>query len=86
MTAVAVTAELFRAVNDRIRELERFWAGEHDFVCECSDESCVEVIRMTSEEYEALRAKPTQFAMLPGHEVHPGGALPNARYVVVNYG
>lgn len=82
MTGVAVTAELFRAVNDRIRELERA-AGEHNFVCECSDEGCVQVMRMTSVEYEALRAEPTQFAVLPGHEVDTEGVARDARYVVV---
>jgi hypothetical protein len=52
-------------------------------VCECSDEGCVQVMRMTSVEYEALRAEPTQFAVLPGHEVDTEGVARDARYVVV---
>ncbi len=63
--------ELFRAVNERIRELEGGWlVDEYDFICECEDASCMRVLRMTAEQYEALRADPACFAVLPGHE-HP---------------
>ena len=60
---------LFRAVNDRIRELEGHRAvGDYDFVCECEDDTCTSVVRMTADQYEALRAAPNQFVVLPGHE------------------
>lgn len=63
---------LFREVNERLEELGRRTGtadGGLDFVCECADESCTERITLTLPEYEAVRADPRQFAVLPGHEV-----------------
>jgi hypothetical protein len=60
---------LFRAVNERIRELEGDRTiGDYDFVCECGDDTCTSVMRMTADEYETVRAMPDQYAVLPGHE------------------
>ena len=59
---------LCRSVNERILELERSWGSEHDFICECEDATCTQVMRMNAEEYEAVRVDPEQFAVLPGHE------------------
>lgn len=59
----------FRAVNDIVRDLDRDRiAGVHDFVCECQDETCTRVLRMTGAEYDALRADTDCFAVLAGHE------------------
>lgn len=59
----------FRAVNDIVRDLDRDRvAGVHDFVCECQDETCARVLRMTGAEYDALRADGDCFAVIPGHE------------------
>ncbi len=63
-----VSSALFRAVNERIRELAAAWGGEYDFICECDDGACLRVLRLTEAEYEALRAYPDRFAVLPGHE------------------
>jgi hypothetical protein len=65
---------LFREVNERVAEVaEQFLAGETpaaiNFSCECADGGCVETIAMTVDEYEAVRAKATQFAVVPGHVV-----------------
>ena len=62
---------LFRAVNECIRELAEELLGEYSFVCECDDETCMRVVRMTVEEYEALRQTTAAFAVIPGHE-QPG--------------
>jgi hypothetical protein len=60
---------LFREVNERIRELEGHGSvGEYDFVCECADDACTSVIRLTAEQYEAVRSDASAFAVLPGHE------------------
>lgn len=64
----ATTSELFRSVNERIRELAGTWPGTHDFVCECEDEGCTRVLRLTEAEYESLRTEAGLFAVLPGHE------------------
>jgi Domain of unknown function (DUF1918) len=63
-------SELCRSVNERIRDLEGMRLREYDFVCECEDHACTQVMRMTANEYETLRSDSRQFAVLPGHE-HP---------------
>jgi hypothetical protein len=63
---------LFREVNEHVAEVaEQFMSGERtvEFSCECGDGACVEKIAMTVDEYQAVRAKPTQFAVVPGHEL-----------------
>jgi hypothetical protein len=63
---------IFREVNERVRETHETFdvlSGEAEFVCECGAASCVERIRMRLGEYEQVRAEPTQFAIVPGHEV-----------------
>jgi hypothetical protein len=60
---------LLREVNERIRDLEHGRAsGLYDLVCECGDDTCTAVMRMTAEEYEAVRSEPGTYAVLPNHE------------------
>jgi hypothetical protein len=66
-----LVSDLFRAVNERIRELREPATGECDFVCECNDEDCMHVMHMTIPEYDSARSDPEQFAVLPGHQL-PG--------------
>src|SRR4051794_37629320 len=40
------------------------------FFCECGDATCRAHMQLTGAEYEAVRADPTHFAVLPGH-IHP---------------
>ena len=62
-------APFARAINEKIHELEGDWVGgEYDFVCECDDAECTRVIRISSSEYDTLRARPGQFAVLHGHQ------------------
>jgi hypothetical protein len=63
---------IFREVNERVRETHETFdvaSGEAEFVCECGTASCVERIRMTLAQYEQVRAEPTQFVVVPGHEM-----------------
>jgi hypothetical protein len=66
---------MFRAINDRIRELaNRFGhiGGEAlEFVCECADETCVERVTLTLSQYDDVRAIPARFVVVPGHEATP---------------
>jgi hypothetical protein len=39
-----------------------------EFLCECGHVECVEHIELTREEYEEVRAEPTHFVLMPGHE------------------
>jgi hypothetical protein len=61
---------LFREVNERIEELGLVLSPLM-FVCECLDTACSESLPLTRDEYEAIRADPSQFVVLPGHAV-PG--------------
>jgi hypothetical protein len=61
-------SELFRALNERIHELGVSAKGRFNLVCECGDDRCAQVLRMTPHEYESLRSHPAWFALLPGHE------------------
>jgi hypothetical protein len=66
---------MFRTINERIRELAgRFQHAPADslaFVCECADETCVERVHLTAEQYDDVRAIPARFVVVPGHEATP---------------
>ena len=66
---------MFRAINERIRELAgRFEQAADEpiaFVCECADETCVERVPLTVQQYDDIRAIPARFAVVPGHEATP---------------
>jgi hypothetical protein len=64
------TETLFREVNEAVQVY--FRVGDHtegQFVCECSDPTCVEKVRLTQGQYADVRAHPTRFFLVPGHEV-----------------
>lgn len=60
---------IFREVNERIEELARPWSDDMEVFCECADPECTETMTVSVEKYEAVRAHPTWFFVLPGHEV-----------------
>jgi hypothetical protein len=65
---------VFRAINERIRELARRFEVEGEpvaFICECADETCVEKVSLTVDQYDELRALPARFVVVPGHEATP---------------
>jgi hypothetical protein len=65
---------LFREVNERVAEVAANFievettSDPVEFTCECGRADCSEPIAMTVVEYEAVRAVPTRFAVIPGHE------------------
>jgi 5-bromo-4-chloroindolyl phosphate hydrolysis protein len=64
---------LFRAVNEQIKTINDAVAtltGSFAISCECADTNCIETLELSPEQYEAVRAEPRQFAVLPGH-VYP---------------
>lgn len=77
--------DLFRALNERIRELARSWSlAELELVCECGDASCFAVLRVAQEEYEAATSEPLRFLVVPGHEQPLDEVVERReRYVVV---
>ena len=82
---------IFRDANERIESHVDSMEGAAldgplPFLCECSDVTCTEIVRMTRAEYEAVRANPTRFATVPGHEGHESWARvveETDRYAVV---
>ena len=58
-------------VNERIEPLNQAFTminRLNDFVCECANESCTEMIALSVEEYESVRATPNQFFVAPDDE------------------
>lgn len=79
---------IFRAVNEQIESLNEVFAPltqDVVVVCECGESSCIEQFRLTLDEYAAVRADPTLFAVVPGHETADVETvvLENERYAVV---
>jgi hypothetical protein len=67
---LARNEDFFRSVNEEIQSLaERHGTDSHeyDFICECSDTSCTEKVRLTLTEYEHVRADPSRFVVAKGH-------------------
>ena len=60
---------LFREVNERISEMAAQLGGDapYDFLCECANADCTFRITLVAADYEAVRADPTQFLVLPDH-------------------
>ena len=79
---IGLNEAIFREANERIRDVNETFAtltGELVLVCECGDGSCTAKISITPEAYEELRAEPTHFAIVPGHE------LPDVEQVVAHH-
>lgn len=81
---------VFREANDRIHDAVKTYEHQLDqipFLCECPVEDCVEIVRLTEDQYAAIRAEPRHFMTAVGHEVseRPVGTVVsrNDGYVVV---
>jgi hypothetical protein len=61
--AVRATNEEIEASADGLAML-----GPIPFVCECANEECSEIVRLTFDEYEAIRQHPRRFFNVSGHE------------------
>src|ERR671922_1795781 len=63
---------LYRSINERIEGLNEAFgtvAETMAVVCECGDLDCTEQIELDVPTYERVRSEPTQFVILPGHEI-----------------
>lgn len=86
---IAVNDARFREANENIRDTadEQEFPGAVPFICECADPACTTLVRMSVEEYEAIRAEPAHFLNAPGHDEAAEGASRVVRhadgYVVV---
>src|SRR3954467_3298137 len=71
---VALNDATFRQANERISERAEAadMTEEIPFLCECAEESCSEIVRLSHAEYEGIRKDATHFLNAPGHEVAAG--------------
>lgn len=71
---VARNDALFREANERIRDTAEAeeMTEEIPFLCECAEESCTEIVRLSHDQYEDIRRNATDFLNAPGHEVAAG--------------
>jgi len=70
-TQLARNEAVYRSVNEEIEDLTEAFSTEPrsmSAVCECADETCTELIEVAIDDYEAVRADPTLFIAVPGHE------------------
>ena len=77
---------VFRDANERIRHASEKYDHRLElipFLCECPVEDCMEIVRLTQDQYAAVRAHPQRFMTAPGHE---GAEAPVARLVEQNDG
>src|SRR5881275_1191141 len=67
---IAANETSFRDINDELERGLRRVPGLPpllEFVCECGSRSCEAVVRLTLDEYEAVRTDSRRFAVVPGH-------------------
>lgn len=66
---IALNETVYRELNEAIEHGR--WPGEERrsaFRCECARAGCAQMLQLSSEEYERLRAHPRRFALVMGHE------------------
>jgi len=78
----------FRDANEHISAAAGVYGIDSPvpFICECADARCSEIVRLTLEEYEEIRAHSRHLFHVPGHENAAGAAQVVARrdgYVIV---
>ncbi len=62
---------VFRALNENIDEAASQFGGQdhlYEFICECSTRECFELLSLTLQEYEHVRADGARFVLAAGHE------------------
>ena len=63
---------LYREINERVEAINAAFDSVlplGDWICECADNTCMERLSLTHEEYETLRASGRRFAVRP-HDDH----------------
>lgn len=84
---VAANESAFREVNEAIER--GLWPGEEGslvaFRCECASLDCAQLLELTLEEYERVRAESRRFLLVRGHELPDVETVVqiHERYVVV---
>jgi hypothetical protein len=61
---------LFRSLNEKVNEINEGFQvvlEDADYVCECAKDDCLERVRLTADEYTAIRRVPTHFFVKRDH-------------------
>ncbi len=86
---MAENEAVFRDANEQIesRADELEFEDPIPFLCECGDPACHTIVRLSADDYAAVRRSATWFLVEPGHErvAEPYGEVVSRRdgYVVV---
>jgi hypothetical protein len=70
----AASESTFREANEKLEDkvVELSLTEERTpYLCECDDDRCTAIIRLTIPEYEAVRRNPRQFGVVPDHDCSP---------------
>ena len=64
----------FREANEHIerRRVELDVDMRTPYICECEDETCTEIVRLSPAEYSEARATARRFVLSPGHPFREG--------------
>jgi hypothetical protein len=71
-TQLAANEDLFRRINENIEEVAASHGSdshEYEFLCECSDPSCSERVRVSLDDYRRVREHGARFIVAKGHVV-----------------
>ena len=83
---LAENETIFRAGNESIDNAAGDKLELVPFMCECGEEHCLARVELTSPAYEAVRAHPARFFVVPGHEDLTAGEVvveQHERYALV---
>lgn len=72
---IARTDAIFREANEQIGDYAEAYGVQTTvpFLCECADQHCREILRLTLENYREVREDPRHFINTPGHEASEHG-------------
>jgi hypothetical protein len=75
----------FRQANEKIDARRRSLGlnSRTPYLCECEDERCIELVRLTPSEYLQARSEPRHFVVASGHEPRERVLDRSAEYVLV---
>lgn len=71
---------IFRAGNESIDKAAGGRLGNVPYLCECGEKSCLARVELTPAQYEAVRAHPARFLVVPGHEDLTAGEVVVEQY------
>lgn len=77
---LAKNETIFRAGNESIDKAAGGRVEKAPYLCECGEKGCLARVELTPAEYEAVRAHPARFFVIPGHEDLTAGEVVVEQY------